>query len=257
MSTITIEKNGNIIHSVEDWFRFAPPARGEKQWKDGRSAKELAKAWFPIDGEPQVPMELSSLFFNNDATRGIRIERGFPECEIHLDRFNGPRNADLVVIGPKSGVNIAVNIEAKERETFGDPIQTCLNRVKDRSTNLPERINNLCLAIFNLQISQIPGIGTIRYQLLHGTAAALIEAKNQKANLALFVVHEFRSERTPKRNLEINADDFKKFIWLVTKDENTKINEGSLIGPIIIPGNEIIPNNIPLYIGKIIRHLPY
>jgi hypothetical protein len=32
------------IHTVDDWFRLAPPAGGARQWVDGKSAKELAKA---------------------------------------------------------------------------------------------------------------------------------------------------------------------------------------------------------------------
>jgi len=38
--------NGRAILSVEDWRTYAPPKRGDVQWKDGRSAMELAKAWF-------------------------------------------------------------------------------------------------------------------------------------------------------------------------------------------------------------------
>ena len=50
-----IIKNGHNIHSVDDWLRFAPPEKGESHWKDGRSAKELAKAWFPTAGIAMSP----------------------------------------------------------------------------------------------------------------------------------------------------------------------------------------------------------
>lgn len=33
----------NEIRSVDDWFKVAPPKGKDKQWKDGYSAKELAK----------------------------------------------------------------------------------------------------------------------------------------------------------------------------------------------------------------------
>jgi hypothetical protein len=36
---------GKEIRSAEDWFRGAPPKRGKRQRRDGRSAKEFAKAW--------------------------------------------------------------------------------------------------------------------------------------------------------------------------------------------------------------------
>lgn len=37
-----LHKPGNEIRSVEDWFAYAPPKMRERQWKDGRGAKELA-----------------------------------------------------------------------------------------------------------------------------------------------------------------------------------------------------------------------
>jgi hypothetical protein len=33
------------ILSVEDWFAHARPAAGARHWKDGRSAKEMARLW--------------------------------------------------------------------------------------------------------------------------------------------------------------------------------------------------------------------
>jgi hypothetical protein len=37
-------RNGNQIHSVDDWYQHARPRGALKQWRDGYSAKELAKA---------------------------------------------------------------------------------------------------------------------------------------------------------------------------------------------------------------------
>jgi hypothetical protein len=34
-----------LIANVGQWFRFAQPLGGARHWKDGRSAKEVAKAW--------------------------------------------------------------------------------------------------------------------------------------------------------------------------------------------------------------------
>lgn len=55
-----ITKNGHEIRTVDDWFQYAPPMGRQIQWRDGRSAKELAKAW--CSGlEPTVPTELVQL----------------------------------------------------------------------------------------------------------------------------------------------------------------------------------------------------
>jgi len=58
MSPLLIQSSdGKPIRSIDDWFNLAPPKKGRKQWKDGRSAKELAKAWFRT-GRAKVPEEL-------------------------------------------------------------------------------------------------------------------------------------------------------------------------------------------------------
>jgi hypothetical protein len=40
---------GDVIRSLEDWEALAPPASAT-HWKDGRSAKALAKAWMDGSG---------------------------------------------------------------------------------------------------------------------------------------------------------------------------------------------------------------
>lgn len=56
---VRIAKNGQLITSVDDWFRHAPPKGGADHWRDGRSAKELARAWIE-SGSVAVPDELSA-----------------------------------------------------------------------------------------------------------------------------------------------------------------------------------------------------
>lgn len=55
------------IRSLEEWLQYAPPAKGEKHWKDGRSAKELAKAWMTYNG-PSMPSELMDLLGTHSNT---------------------------------------------------------------------------------------------------------------------------------------------------------------------------------------------
>ena len=67
--------NGRAILSVEDWRTYAPPKRGDVQWKDGRSAMELAKAWFR-GGVLAAPEELLTALRMHDLTRDLVLERG-------------------------------------------------------------------------------------------------------------------------------------------------------------------------------------
>jgi hypothetical protein len=92
---------GNI-RSVKDWFRIAPPKQGIKHWVDGRSAKELAKAWFPKQGEAVAPKEFMDLFKLLPVTYGIQFEQGEAELNTRFDDCGGEdRNADLVLLGPE------------------------------------------------------------------------------------------------------------------------------------------------------------
>ena len=50
------------LSTVELWKKKAPPMGGDKQWKDGRSAKELAK--YMTSDYPNLPSELEEILSN-------------------------------------------------------------------------------------------------------------------------------------------------------------------------------------------------
>jgi hypothetical protein len=176
------------IRSVQDWFKWAPPEMGLRQWKDGRSAKELTRSWFR-KGFAYPPDEIRQLLEEVFRTE-IAFSEARPECIIELDDFPGEhRNCDLVVVCKAGMQLIAINIEAKADEPFGDTIGSYYDqRVKSRS-NAPARIRQLSLALFGRLPDE--AIRKLRYQLLHAAAATLIEAAASGAELGLFLVHEF------------------------------------------------------------------
>ena len=56
MYKLELKKNTKQINSVDDWYNFAPPQNSSLHWKDGRSAKELAK--YIIGGNGYIPKEI-------------------------------------------------------------------------------------------------------------------------------------------------------------------------------------------------------
>ena len=70
-----ISKDGRLIDSVECWFNCAPPKGGLKQWVDGRSAKELAKA-FCSSGRVTVPRAVEALLASNPVLGSVRLLEG-------------------------------------------------------------------------------------------------------------------------------------------------------------------------------------
>jgi hypothetical protein len=245
--------NGKSIHSVDDWFGLAPPKKGRRQWKGGRSAKELAKAWFRTE-RAKVPEELEALFKSHSSTKDLVLKTAIPEKQTILDGFGGePRNNDLILIGRASGAPVVVGIEAKADEPFGPIIQEYLKEKKGTKSKVPDRIKLLLQSIFGRPIDE--NLGRLRYQLLHGLAGTIIEAKQQGASQAIFVVHEFISEKTKPEKIEQNKVDFERFINSFPQFETYGVSPGILMGPLRVRGGEFVPNDIPVLIGKVTTNL--
>lgn len=249
---LRIEKGDRSISSVEDWFRIAPPKEGLRQWLDGRSAKELAKAFLET-GLPAVPAEIGALLSSHEALGAIDLSTASPEHQIALDRFRGEtRNADLVAVGTGKLGRIAVTVEAKADESFGRTIGEELARASSRS-NVPRRIAVLSQAMFG---QTGPQFSSLRYQLLHGSAGSLIFAKEQTATAAIFVVLEFCGPSCNKENLERNRRDLESFLEAFQASSLPLLN-GRLCGPYRIPGGEFVPAGIPLFVGKATQNVSW
>jgi len=247
---LRIEKNGHSINSVEDWLQFAPPKKGHLQWKDGRSAKELAKLFLET-GTPAVPPEISALLSSHGDFGAIELLTATPEHEIALDRFPGEtRNADLAAIGAGRLGKVAVTVEAKADEAFGSTLGEEVAKTSSRS-NVPKRISALTQAIFGEPSTEL---SSLRYQLLHGSAGSLIFAKEQGASAAVFIVLEFCGPSCKAENLQRNKNDLEFFVKALQPD-STPIVDGRLCGPFRIPGGEFVPAGIPLFIGKAVRNV--
>jgi hypothetical protein len=261
MTAIRIGKGQREIRSVEDWFEVAPPAKGEKQWVDKRSAKELAKAWFPVPGQPQVPAELDALLASSPSLGRVTLTKAEPEAHVYFDDLRGnPRQCDLLVEGKCALGPIVVSVEAKADEAFGklagEELANCERLAREgrdqeaaTRSHVPERIDRLASALFGTDRSAVLGI---RYQLLYGVAAALSAASQAKG--AAFVVHEFLSDATSERKQHQNQADLDRFMALLTKGAVSSLTSGALVGPFSVPGNDHIAR-VPLFVGKAVRQL--
>lgn len=247
-----IQKEGHEIRSIEDWFSYAPPKKGELQWKDKRSAKELARSWFR-NNVPKPPDELVSLLEAKFGA-GITFDEAKPECIIELDDFAGEhRNCDLVVLCKAGAKRMVINVEAKADEPFGDLIGEYFDRKTGSGSKVPERIRQLSLALFG----RVPdeAIRKLRYQLLHAAAATLIEAKDNGAELGLFLVHEFRSASLNSNRLAQNATDWENFVRAFPELAAARIEKNQILGPVSVPGGGRVPHSVPLHLGKLVTEL--
>ena len=81
-------------------------------------------------------------------------------------------------------------------------------------------------------------IGRLKYQLLTGLAGALIEAKSQSADYAVFIVHEFISSSLDAKKMSRNAGDFQRFFEELTGISGLSFGDGKLHEIKSVPGIE-------------------
>jgi hypothetical protein len=209
---------------------------GDRQWVDGRSAKELARAWVG-SGTPVVPAALTALLDSCELTRGFVCDEAFPEHVTRLDDFRGEhRNHDLLVIGSTGGGPTVIGVEGKNDEVFGDIVGEyhAVKSASDVRSNVPARIEQLVSALVaDGMLTAAP----LRYQLLTASMGTLIEASARGANQAVVVVHTFRSNDSKPDKLAQNAADYAAFVRAF--DSSAVVVDGVVAGPYSVPGSDV------------------
>ena len=87
MYKLELNKKGKIINCVDDWYSVAPPKNPSLHWKDGRSAKELAKYMTSIKG--YMPKEIEDILVKLGCNTNI-IFYGEPEAVTSLEGRGHP-----------------------------------------------------------------------------------------------------------------------------------------------------------------------
>ena len=163
---------------AQDWKRLLARAY---HWKEGHSAMALAMCWEEYKAAGGPPEVLRML-------PGLSFFMAVPEYKVDLPPKGGrPSQTDLFALGKRGGDLVAVSVEGKVDEAFGPTLE---ERQADPSPGVKERIRYL------LDLLELPGNvpPTIRYQLLHRTAAAIKSALQFNSSQAVMLVHSFSQE---------------------------------------------------------------
>lgn len=206
--------------TAEDWRALL--AKPDLHWKTGFSAKALAHCWQEAVGFPlsvQKALDESNL-------KDTQLLFAFPEWKTPLPGGRTASQSDIYAIAKCSDGLISIAIEGKANEGFG---QTVSEWKKDSSDGKTTRLDFL-VRMLALQDKEI---GEIRYQLLHRTVSALLEAHRITAQNALLLIHSFGEKDESFR-------DFTKFVALY----GLPATKNSVIGP-------IEANGINLFFGWI------
>lgn len=170
------------ISSPEEWKNLL--ADPEKQWRTGYSARTLAYCWLASDS---IPAELVSLFATSEAPALRRIHPliAIPEHQVPLPPAAGhPSQNDVFVLArADDGALVSMTVEGKVSESFD---KTVGEWKKPGSAGKRERLAFLAV---KLGLDEVPD--HIRYQLLHRTVSAILEAERFCARHAVMVVQSF------------------------------------------------------------------
>jgi hypothetical protein len=173
--------------SPTDWQALL--VEPEKQWKPGWSAYELAVAWEAANGFPgSVAKVLGTA--PAGVLNGLSFQLGLVEHKVPLPGGTTASQTDLWVLArTANGETVSLAVEGKVDEKFDDLVADWLSRHGEPSEGKRKRLEYLC-SLLDLDPETVL---LLRYQLVHRTAAALIEAERFGARHAVMLVHSFSS----------------------------------------------------------------
>jgi hypothetical protein len=169
----------------DDWKALL--AHPEKHWKTGYSAKTLAHCWEAVEG---FPPEVAEVFqkTEEDVLENLIPVLAVPEFKVPLPGGIRPSQNDLFVLARGSKGPISVMVEGKVRESFGPTLGEW------RIDASPGKISRLRFLLDTLGLLDEPA-DSIRYQLLHRAASAVITGEQFRAVAAVVLIHSFSTER--------------------------------------------------------------
>lgn len=205
----------------------------EKHWKRGRSAFETAVSWESAQLRPKgrgVPTEIGKLLDSHEKTAEAELLVAIPEHKVRLNNHRGPSQSDVWALLRNPRGLISLSVEAKAGESFDETVAKWLKDGGETSGR-PARLEWLCE---KLRVSSSrETCDTLRYQLFHRSAAAILEAERTGAAAAVMIVQAFPGA-------SVSWADYEGFAKSLGVRE--PIEEDQLVA---VPGHE----NPPLFLG--------
>jgi hypothetical protein len=112
-----------------------------------------------------------------------------PEFKVPLPGGVRASQNDIFVLARSSSGPVAIMVEGKVGESFGPTLDEW------RSEASPGKKKRLRFLLGSLGLATVPE-GTVRYQLLHRAASAIITGEQYRAAAGVLVIHSFSQERT-------------------------------------------------------------
>lgn len=150
-------------------------------WKEGRSAKAVAESWFRAN---DLPPAVRAVLDQSEEYRGAELIDAWLERCVDLGDGQRPTQTDLMAVLGIGDELAVVAVEAKVDESFGPTVAEWLVGASEAKLR---RLAYLA-GLFGLDPA---ACGPLRYQFLHRTASALLEAQRYRAKWAVMLVQSF------------------------------------------------------------------
>jgi len=186
-------------------------------WKKGASAMTTAAAWEAA--ADALPPEVARLLESSrePLLRRQRLLVALPEWQVPLPGGITTSNTDVLAICRNDLGLCILGVEAKVLEDFGPPLA---EKRAEASSGQVER-----LAFLHSLLGVERFDDSIRYQLLHRTASALLTAREFHAAAAVMFVHAFDTPAAQRLDFDafraaLNAHEVAPLVYKVPSFES-------------------------------------
>jgi hypothetical protein len=169
-----------------DWQRLLSDP--EKHWRTGYSARTLAYSWEAADG---FPPEVEAAFGSAEDPLLTDLSPlvAVPEFKVPLPGGTRSSQNDIFVLARSAAGPVCIMVVGKVEESFGQTLGAWkVEPSGGKTTRLDFLVRVLGLAASPQD--------TMRYQLLHRAASAVITAEQYRAVAAVLLIHSFSQERS-------------------------------------------------------------
>ena len=178
--------------SGSDWQRLL--AKPKLHWKMGASAMTAAASWeASVDSlPPEIRERLDSA--NDPCLKNLDLLLARPEWEVPLEGGETTSNTDVLAVCRNSEGLCVVAVEAKVHEDFGPLVG---QKRAEASAGQSARLDYLERVLHAPRFDD-----SIRYQLIHRTASALITAQQFHAGSAVMMVQAWDAPASRRKDFE-------------------------------------------------------
>lgn len=183
----------------------------DKHWRKGFSAMATALSWEKAEN---IPPEIQSVISENSDFNDLELLLVLPEYKVDLPGGTRPSQNDVLAVFTTKKSLTVMTVEGKTKEDFDD---TIIKWKEKRSDIGIEKRLGFILEKIGIKDKNID---SLRYQLFHRLASAVIVAEKFHAKNAIMIIQSFNNN-----NDENHFNDFVNFTKLygISSIEKSKL----------------------------------